>query len=292
MVSVEDTNLRGGGEQLRNEIWDSVKPIVEEWTNMELKPSSQYGIRAYMRGAILSPHVDRMPLVSSCIINVAQDVEEPWVLEVIDRQGRAVNVTMEPGDMVLYESGSLIHSRPFPLKGEFFANIFIHFEPTGRPRGATTTTEDYLEKLDDFFPPYLLKDSPEAEHWKAENPHGWNRPSPSAPIQQVNSPAGHNAAANGSVDRLKQIAKNDKKALKLRDENGWEPLHEAVRGGHLEVVEYLLDEGGAQINSRTGPSGKGYSPLNLALDHLNSAHPVTSFLLSRGAIDYDAEDEL
>jgi prolyl 4-hydroxylase len=35
---------------------------------------------------------------------------------------------MEPGDMVLYESHSVIHGRPFPMKGRFFANIFIHFE--------------------------------------------------------------------------------------------------------------------------------------------------------------------
>lgn len=29
---------------------------------------------------------------------------------------------MEPGDMVLYESGSLIHGRPFPLKGRYYAS--------------------------------------------------------------------------------------------------------------------------------------------------------------------------
>jgi hypothetical protein len=33
--------------------------------------------------------------------------------------------------MVLYESHSIIHSRPFPLKGEYFASIFVHFEPLG-----------------------------------------------------------------------------------------------------------------------------------------------------------------
>lgn len=66
------------------------KPVVEEWTGMELKPSSQYGIRVYTEGAILNPHADRLPLVSSCIVNVAQDVDEPWVLEVFDRQGNAV----------------------------------------------------------------------------------------------------------------------------------------------------------------------------------------------------------
>ena len=28
------------------------------------------------------------------------------------------------------ESHSLLHGRPFPLKGRYFANIFIHFEPS------------------------------------------------------------------------------------------------------------------------------------------------------------------
>lgn len=117
MVSVEDVNLRGGGIKLKQQVWDAARDTLERWTGMELEPVSQYGIRVYTEGAILSPHVDRLPLVSSCIVNVAQDVDEPWPLEIFDREGNAVNVTMEPGDMVLYESGSLIHGRPFPLKG-------------------------------------------------------------------------------------------------------------------------------------------------------------------------------
>jgi hypothetical protein len=50
---------------------------------------------------VLSSHVDRLPLVSSAIICVDADVEEPWPLEVIGHDGKAHNVTMEPGDMVL-----------------------------------------------------------------------------------------------------------------------------------------------------------------------------------------------
>ena len=44
--------------------------------------------------------------------------------------------------MVLYESGSLMHGRPFPLKGNFYANIFIHFEPVGPVGGAVTVNPD------------------------------------------------------------------------------------------------------------------------------------------------------
>mmetsp|Transcript_27984 Transcript_27984/g.39416 ORF Transcript_27984/g.39416 Transcript_27984/m.39416 type:complete len:134 (+) Transcript_27984:70-471(+) len=106
--------------KLKKAIWDTAQETLEEWTGMEQEGISLYGIHTYKEGSILSPHVDRLPLVSSCIINVDQDVDEDWPIEVYDREGKAVNITMEPGDMVLYESGSLIHGRLFELKGRFF----------------------------------------------------------------------------------------------------------------------------------------------------------------------------
>ena len=66
--------------------------------------------------------VDRLPLVSSAIIQVAQDVNEPWPIEVYDHSGRAHNVTMSPGDMVLYESHTVLHGRPFPLNGSYYVS--------------------------------------------------------------------------------------------------------------------------------------------------------------------------
>jgi len=289
MVSVEDRTLRDAGIHLKQKVWDAAKTTIEEWTGMELKPTSMYGIRVYTEGAILSPHADRLPLISSCIINVAQDVDEPWPLEVYDRDGQAVNVTMEPGDMVLYESHSLIHGRPFPMKGRYFANIFIHFEPTGRP--LSDTTNEYLNTLDDFLPPYLIPGSPEVDNWKSRNPYGWKRPSPSAPLQQAGAPAGHSAAANADLDRLKELAKTDRRALHKLDANGWSPLHEAVRAGDKEAVEFLINNG-ADKNIRAGAKGTGSSPLNLALAHHSADHPVTKYLLSIGAKDIKDKEEL
>lgn len=75
MVSVEDQNLRGGGRVLKKAIWDSARDTIQEWTGQELTECSLYGIRVYTEGAVLSTHVDRLPLVSSAIINVAQDGE-------------------------------------------------------------------------------------------------------------------------------------------------------------------------------------------------------------------------
>ncbi len=50
MVSVEDAKLRGGGSGLKAAIWDAAKTTIEQWTGMEQKPTSMYGIRIYTEG--------------------------------------------------------------------------------------------------------------------------------------------------------------------------------------------------------------------------------------------------
>lgn len=147
MVSFENPEYKGGWA-VKQKIWDSVKPIIEEWVGRTIEPTSLYGIRIYTRGAVLatrkiflssslsrshpssfflsfsslffSSDVDRLPLVSSAIINVDQDTLEPWPVEVYDHSGKAYNVTMEPGDMVLYESHTVLHGRPHPLNGSYY----------------------------------------------------------------------------------------------------------------------------------------------------------------------------
>ena len=66
-------------------------------------------------------------MVSSAIIQVDQDVNEPWPVEMISHDGQAYNITMNPGDMVLYESHSVLHGRPYPLSGKFYVRTLITF---------------------------------------------------------------------------------------------------------------------------------------------------------------------
>jgi prolyl 4-hydroxylase len=172
MIPIADPDNIGGGEDLVNAIWEVAQAEVEDWTGIQMRSSSVYGIRVYTNGSVLNPHVDRLPLVSSCIVNVAQDVDEDWPLEVYDRFGEAVNVTMRPGDMVFYESHSLVHGRPFPLKGRHYANIFIHFEAMGE-----SLYDEGQEPYDKNgeLPPYILPNSPEAEYWLTAHPTGWSK---------------------------------------------------------------------------------------------------------------------
>mmetsp|Transcript_14747 Transcript_14747/g.48165 ORF Transcript_14747/g.48165 Transcript_14747/m.48165 type:complete len:379 (+) Transcript_14747:15-1151(+) len=129
MVSFEDRRFQPLGLQTKQAIWDGVKPVLEAWTGQTLKPTSLYGIRVYGPGAILNPHLDRLPLVTSAILQIDQDLDDPWPVEVVGHDGNAYNVTLQPGDMALYESHTIIHGRPHPLKGRFFANVFVHFIP-------------------------------------------------------------------------------------------------------------------------------------------------------------------
>lgn len=100
MLSVDDTKLKGAGDELKQQIWDAARSFLEEWTGQQLTPTSLYGIRTYTENAVLATHVDRMPLVTSAIINVAQDVDEPWPLELFAHDGKAYNVTMEVREML------------------------------------------------------------------------------------------------------------------------------------------------------------------------------------------------
>ena len=57
--------------------------------------------------------------------------------------------------------------RPFPMKGNFFANCFIHFEPYEAIDG--TSTYDPTKDI----PPYLISGSVFEKEWKSAYPLGW-----------------------------------------------------------------------------------------------------------------------
>ena len=213
-----------------------------------MKTTSVFGIRVYNKGSILSPHVDRPSLISSAIINIDQDLDgkEEWPLEVYGRDGLAKNVTMKPRDMVLYESHTLIHGRPFPFEGKFFANIFVHFEPSEEEDSVidSSTTDANI------------------------------------------------AAREGNLDGLKALVSHlSKDVLFQRDVNGWMPLHESGRAGHVYVVKYILENGG-NVNEYTSiaEDGSGFvggTPLYWTLTALDHSHPMVTFLRENGGLNVE-----
>lgn len=302
LVNVEDKKLRGGGMGLRQRIWDAAEETLEEWTSEELSPTSMYGIRVYTNGAILLPHVDRLPLVASAMLNIDQDVDEPWPMEIYDHSGKAHNVTLDPGDMLLFESHSVVHGRPFPLKGRYYAMLFIHFEPTGHslrhnaafPEG--NLDRQYRQATEDGvggqsadaggnLPPYIRRESPEEEHWRMLNPNGWKLP---ATHKSKTEKKVRVAVTAGDVDLVQiEIDKSEKEVLRERDEKGFQLLHDGVVAGNTDVVELLVDSG-ADINTRTA-GGRGSTPLHLAEKMHGKAHPIVQYLKSLGALSVGPE---
>lgn len=119
LMDMDDSYYNPAGEQLRTLIWDETRPLLEHWAGVELSPSALYGIRVWASHAVVPPHLDAEPLVISAVISVAESLTKPWIMEMIGHDGRAYNVTLLPGEMLLYEGASVIHGRPFPMKGIF-----------------------------------------------------------------------------------------------------------------------------------------------------------------------------
>jgi prolyl 4-hydroxylase len=115
---------------LQRHVHDALYLTMEQWSHTALMPTYVYGIRRYVRGATLKVHRDRSGThVFGATINVAQRVDEAWPLVIEDHFSRRHEVTLKPGEMLLYESERLLHGRPKPLRGEFYAGVFAHYRP-------------------------------------------------------------------------------------------------------------------------------------------------------------------
>ncbi|CAB9515466.1 Derlin-3 [Seminavis robusta] len=97
----------------------------------------------------------------------------------------------------------------------------------------------------------------------------------------------HIAAKINNLQRLQRLAMTEegRAQFAVADNNGWQPLHEAVRGGHLDVVNLLINHHADQ-NAKTN---HGISPLWLAEDSLGPDHPVTKRLQELGAEKHGPE---
>eukprot|EP01036_Dinobryon_divergens_P025323 gene25323-33854_t len=300
MISFEDGSFRDGAAT-KQLLWQHVQPIIEEWVGRKVEPTSLYGIRIYTENSILATHVDRLPLVSSAIMNVAQDVDEPWPAEVYDHDGKAYNVTMEPGDMVLYESATVLHGRPFPLKGRSYANVFIHYKPLDHDEN---NRRDHQPKVADSKGRSLVTLKAMKERYMMIGGHEQSNHEQEAidrhlqdidnEVQQLkreiltkdrdykfnpNDEPGfaiRRAAQNGDVPGIEYLLRRNPNQINEADDNGWQALHEAIRGGYPEIVKYLV-EMGADLGGRTG---NGETPLMIARAYLPVNHAIIEYLLS------------
>ncbi|MCK5896401.1 MAG: 2OG-Fe(II) oxygenase [Cocleimonas sp.] len=127
---------------LRADIFQTLHPMLEEWSGQTLAQSAVYGIREYQRGATLDLHVDRYQThLISVIINVDQDTQCDWPLYIYDHSARLHKVNLKAGEIVFYESAKIAHGRPEALDGKNYANIFAHTMPIDWEQKAQQLTQ-------------------------------------------------------------------------------------------------------------------------------------------------------
>ena len=135
-ASGEASELVGLPADLQHDVHSALQPMVEAWAGRGLVPTFVYGIRRYLRGATLKMHRDRTRThVYGVSMNIDQRLESAWPLIIEDR-GRMNDIELQPGEMVLFESLRLLHGRPQPLRGDFYAGVFAHFRPASFPASA------------------------------------------------------------------------------------------------------------------------------------------------------------
>jgi ankyrin repeat protein len=96
------------------------------------------------------------------------------------------------------------------------------------------------------------------------------------------------AAGRGEIDTVRHLLARDQNLIDYVDDNHWQPLHEAVRGGSLETVQFLVDHG-ADIGWKvTG----GRTALAIARESLPDEHEIIKYLEEIGAPDINEDNEV
>jgi prolyl 4-hydroxylase len=140
------------------------------------------------------------------------------------------------------------------------------------------------ESANSGLPPYIIPGTPEEKHWRRDHPTGYD--SSNTDTFTTGSTGAHVAAQKGDLDGLTSEVTKKKDIVNQKDKNGWTPLHEGARSGHLDIVRYLI-ESGADANATT--SGTGGTALWWAKKELGADHPVVEFLESLGALEAGPE---
>ena len=115
-----------------------VLPVMKEKTGMDLIPTYSYA-RVYQTGSELKRHKDRPSCEISTTLNLGGD---PWPIfidptgsnNVIDEYKNihkpgappGVEITLEPGDMLMYSGCELEHWRK-PFQGKLCGQVFLHY---------------------------------------------------------------------------------------------------------------------------------------------------------------------
>jgi len=170
-----------------------MQPLMEQWAGTSLQPTTAYGLRVYQPGNTLTMHTDRIEThVISCIVHVDRRVDEPWPIVIEGFDGRSVEVDLQPGQTLFYESAKCVHGRPRPLKGQWYTSLFVHYKPVEWD----VKTNDAKRIVDPHWHSFKAPPSDKfatlrlngTGYWEPDCPFNWCHLSPAWPPPPVQHP--------------------------------------------------------------------------------------------------------
>jgi len=146
-----------------------IKPLLEEWSGIKLKLSSFYGLREYFPGSWLRNHIDRVDthVISATLSLLKPNSTKPWPIETVDWNGKRHRYEHKAGEMLMYESATRPHGRPYLLPDGMHVGCFVHFAPVENTeyRKVLQQARQY-ERNNYTSVKYLSTPSVEPEHYE------------------------------------------------------------------------------------------------------------------------------
>ena len=102
----------------------------------------------------LNMHVDKPEThVISSILHIDHSKDsDPWPLVIEDFQGNTVEIVLEAGDMLFYESSKCFHGRPTKFNGSWYTSVFTHYQPADPEWKVSCVRDEFFSTLLNLSP--------------------------------------------------------------------------------------------------------------------------------------------
>jgi hypothetical protein len=111
---------------------EELRPYAEAWTQRMLTSSHAEGIRLDRNQSFAVMSLNRVETdVISVLFHIDSSYDaQPWPVYIEDFEGRTHEISLTPGDILLYEGAKCFHGRPKKSNGSWHATMVARFYPS------------------------------------------------------------------------------------------------------------------------------------------------------------------
>jgi len=142
-------------DDLTAKVEDELHDKLEEWGGTNLDLTYVYGLRLFRNTTTIKMHLDKKGSHSMGYVlhvGASDDYDsevDPWPFLIEDFNGRTHEITMVPGDLILFEAAKLVHGRPHKLNASWYCNVVGHYYP----RDEAWASMNHVEEAEYAVPP-------------------------------------------------------------------------------------------------------------------------------------------